>query len=71
MALARIHLALGDQEAALTQLELADEERAYRLVELGLDDRWAPIRNDLRFREILRRVGVVEPSRTTNDDASS
>ena len=66
VGLARIHVALGDHEAALTQLELALEERAYRLVELGLDDRWDPIREHPRFREIVRRTGVVEPFRSAS-----
>ena len=63
VGIARIHVALGDHQGALTQLELAYEEYAYRLVELGLDDRWDPIRGEPRFREIIRRVGVVEPIR--------
>ncbi len=63
VGIARIHVALGDHAEALTQLERADEDHAYRLVELGLDDRWDPIRDDPRFREIVRRVGVVEPTR--------
>ena len=63
VGLARIHVALGDRAGALTQLERAYEERAYRLVTLGLDDRWDPIRDDPRFREIVRRVGVSETLR--------
>jgi TolB-like protein/Flp pilus assembly protein TadD len=63
VALARIHVSLGDHEDALGQLERAKEERAYRLVELGLDDRWDPIRDDPRFRELVREVGVVGPGR--------
>jgi tetratricopeptide (TPR) repeat protein len=64
VALARIHVALGDHDATLTQLERATEQRAYRLVELGLDDRWDPIRSDPRFREIVRQVGIIEPTRS-------
>jgi len=63
VALARIHVALGEHDAALTELERAYTERAYRLVELGVDDRWDPIRNEPRFRELLGRVRVVEPPR--------
>jgi TolB-like protein/class 3 adenylate cyclase/tetratricopeptide (TPR) repeat protein len=58
VSLARIHIGLGEREKALAQLERAYEERAYRLVELGLDDRWDPIRGEPRFRELMRKVGV-------------
>ena len=64
VGLARIHMGLGERDAALAQLERAYEERAYRLVELGLDDRWDPIRDDPRFRELVRGVGVIEPDRS-------
>ena len=58
VSLARIHIGLGDREATLTQLERAYEERAYRIVGIGLDDRWDPIRAEARFQEIVRRVGI-------------
>lgn len=64
VALARIQIGLGDREAALNALERATEERAYRLVELGLDDRWDPIREEPRFREIARKVGIRESLRS-------
>ncbi|MBW2415840.1 MAG: tetratricopeptide repeat protein, partial [Deltaproteobacteria bacterium] len=60
VALARVHVALSDRESALTQLERALEERAYRLVELPLDDRWDPLRSDPRFQDLLRRIGFPE-----------
>jgi TolB-like protein/class 3 adenylate cyclase/Flp pilus assembly protein TadD len=63
VGVARIQIGLGDHEGALTSLEHAYHERAYRLVELGLDDRWDPIRDDPRFRDLVRRVGIVEPGR--------
>ena len=66
VALARINVGLGNHDAALTELERAVEQRAYRLVTLGLDDRWDPIRDSPRFREIVSRVGVVEPARNAS-----
>jgi Flp pilus assembly protein TadD len=60
VSLARIQVGLGDHDAALAELERAYVERAYRLVELGRDDRWDPIRGDPRFRELVRKVGVVD-----------
>ncbi|MEN8158512.1 MAG: adenylate/guanylate cyclase domain-containing protein [Myxococcota bacterium] len=63
VAIARIHVGLGQHDAALDQLDRARQERAYRLVELGLDDRWDPIRDAPRFHELARGVGIAEPTR--------
>jgi TolB-like protein/class 3 adenylate cyclase/tetratricopeptide (TPR) repeat protein len=65
VSLARIHVGLGEHDAALLQLQRAVQERAYRLVELELDDRWDPIREDEQFREIVRRVGVRARARSS------
>jgi hypothetical protein len=52
-----VNLGLGDREAAIEWLIRACDEHAgwliYLTVDLGLD----PVRSDLRFRELLRRVG--------------
>ena len=58
VALARIHVGLGENERALAELERAYEEGAYRILELGVEDRWDPIRQEARFQELLRRVGL-------------
>jgi serine/threonine-protein kinase len=58
IALARIHVGLGENEQALNELERAHRQRAYRIEELGLDRRWDPIRGELRFRELVRKVGL-------------
>jgi tetratricopeptide (TPR) repeat protein len=58
IALARIHIGLGESDEALGELERAYRQRAYRIEELGLDRRWDPIRGELRFRELVRKVGL-------------
>ncbi len=60
VSLARIHVGLGERDAALTQLERAYEVRAYRILEIRVDDRWDPVRDDPRFDDLLRRVGLQE-----------
>ncbi|MDJ0865053.1 MAG: adenylate/guanylate cyclase domain-containing protein [Myxococcota bacterium] len=60
IALARIHAGLGEYDQTLVQLERAYAMGAYRLVELGVDDRWDPMRADPRFRELLRKIGLAE-----------
>ncbi len=60
VSLARIHVGLGERDAALTQLERAYEVRAYRILEIRIDDRWDPIRDTPRFQDLLRRVGFPE-----------
>ncbi len=57
--LAILHTALGDKEAALQSLEKAfaehDLQLQYLKVESGLDS----LRNDSRFQDLMRRVGLV------------
>jgi serine/threonine-protein kinase len=58
IARARIHVGLGESEPALDLLERAYDEHAYRIVELGVDDRWDPIRREPRFRAVARKIGL-------------
>ena len=51
-----IHLALGERDQALAELDHAFELHAYRLVEIGVDPRWDPVRDDPRFEALLRRA---------------
>ncbi len=71
VSLARIHVGLGNLDAALGALETGYEKRAYRMVELGLDDRWDPIRAEPRFRELVRKVGVADVRSTRLRQASA
>lgn len=57
--LALVHVGLEETDAALDQLARAYAIRAtYRLIEIGVDRRWDPLRDDARFAELLGRVGL-------------
>lgn len=58
IALARIHMGLEEYDEALIELERAYEERAYRVVELDVENRWDPIRTRPRFQDLRRAVGL-------------
>jgi hypothetical protein len=58
VALASIHVGLGENDQALTELKRAFEERAYRIVTLDVETRWDPIRADPRFEDLRKRVGL-------------
>jgi hypothetical protein len=55
-ALAYAHLGLGDPERALSSLETAYRERAISLVRLEVDWRFAALRSDSRYQDLLRRM---------------
>ena len=57
-AVALIYAGMGDKDRAIEWLEKAYNDRANWMVWLGLDPRWDPLRNDPRFQDIFRRVGV-------------
>jgi tetratricopeptide (TPR) repeat protein len=57
-AIAVIYAGLGDRERALSALEAAYRERSHWLVWLKRDPRWNEIREQPRFRELVRRVGL-------------
>ena len=55
--LARVHVALGDTEAALTLLEKALADRAPELVHPRLAVEFAPLAREPRFQALRRRTG--------------
>ncbi len=58
--LALPHLALGDREAALQDLERAYRERSgWQLLFLAVEPRFDPLRTDPRFRDLLRRLRLA------------
>jgi eukaryotic-like serine/threonine-protein kinase len=54
--LAMVHCGLGDREAALALLEEAFTIRDAWLVWLGVEPRLDPLRDDPRFRDLMRRT---------------
>jgi TolB-like protein/tetratricopeptide (TPR) repeat protein len=56
---ARIHLGLGEFEAALDWLQKGLEERSYWMVFLKVDPVYDPIRTHPRFGELLKLVGLA------------
>jgi len=59
--LAVVHLALGENEAALEWLQRAYDEHDWGLIVLAVEPRLDPLRSDPRFQGLLRKVGLQEP----------
>jgi TolB-like protein len=51
---------LGEADSAIVWLEKGSEERTVTDLRLAADARFDPIRNDKRFREIVRRLGLEQ-----------
>ena len=57
-AMALVHAALGDRDSAFVWLERSVRGRTHWVVWLNRDLRWLPIREDPRFRALVREVGL-------------
>ncbi len=55
VALARVQMALGERDAALTTLELAVRDRIFII---PYQPYWDPIRNEPRFQNLMRAMGL-------------
>lgn len=55
---ALVHLGLRNPDSALEWLELAYQSRSYELVSSRVDPKFDPIRSDLRFSKLLKRLGL-------------
>ena len=53
------HAALGDLDLGFTWLAKASDERAFDLIHMKVDPRFDPLRDDRRFQQIARQVGVA------------
>jgi hypothetical protein len=58
--IAKVHVALGRQDAALRWLGRAYEERSHSMVFLEVDPQLAPLRGEPAFRRLVERVGLRE-----------
>ncbi|MFN2541839.1 MAG: hypothetical protein ABR514_06700 [Chthoniobacterales bacterium] len=61
-ATAHVHVALGQHEEAIRELERAAEERSSSVHFVGIAPEFAPLRADPRFIAILKRIGL-EPEK--------
>jgi serine/threonine-protein kinase len=59
---AGIHIGLGENDRALEYLEKSYEEHSHWLIYLHIDPSMDDLRNDPRFRDLLKRVGLPAPS---------
>jgi serine/threonine protein kinase/tetratricopeptide (TPR) repeat protein len=60
---AGIHIGLGEGDRAIEYLEKSFEEHSHWLIYLHMDPGMDPLRDDLRFQDLSRRVGL--PALTT------
>jgi len=58
--IAMIYAALGDKEQAFQWLEKANDERNTEMVFLKVDPRADPLRNDPRFADLVKRIGLPQ-----------
>jgi serine/threonine protein kinase len=63
--MAKLYARLDQKEEAFHWLEQARQEHAGGIAGLLVDDWWDPLRDDARFKELLRKVGLpdVRPGR--------
>jgi tetratricopeptide (TPR) repeat protein len=58
--IAAIYVALGDTDKAFEELNKAFESRDWELFRLNADTYWNPLRNETRFKEMLKRLNLPE-----------
>jgi tetratricopeptide (TPR) repeat protein len=63
MWLATIYIALGDKDQAFDWIQKAYEDRSAWLVYLKVDPLFDSLRQDTRFTDLMRRVGLPGPRR--------
>ncbi len=56
--IASIYVALGDKDKAFGELDRAFEARDWELFRLTADPYWSPVRDDPRFKEMLKRLNL-------------
>jgi adenylate cyclase len=58
--IAGIYVALGDKDKAFEELNKAFEVRDWELYRLNADPYWNSLRDDPRFREMLKRLNLPQ-----------
>jgi len=56
--MARLHARLGETNEALDLIEKAYQERNVCMPDLLFDDHWDAFRENTRFQDVVRRVGL-------------
>lgn len=69
-SLAVIHAGLGDKQSAFTELEQAYAERAWTMFLIRLEPAFDGLRNDERFTQLMKSMGLNQPE-ATRERASS
>jgi serine/threonine-protein kinase len=59
-SIAEAYIRIGEKEKAIEWLEKAFEEHDSGLVSLGVEPMFDPVRSDIRFQEILRRMKLTK-----------
>ena len=57
-SIALVYAGLGEKDEAFTWLEKAREEHAFKIAWLKVEPQWDSLRDDPRFADLLRRVGL-------------
>ena len=58
--IAAIYGELGERDKAFEELRKAFELRDWELYRLNADPYWRPLRDDPRFKEVLKRLNLPE-----------
>ena len=58
--LATVYVALGEKDEAFRLLENAYNERSFWLIDLKVDPRFDDLHSDVRFQDLLHRVGLPQ-----------
>ncbi len=58
VAIALIHLGLGENDEAFGRLEQGRVERAWHLPKITRDQRWEPLHEDTRFKDLVGDMGL-------------
>ncbi|MDQ3710608.1 MAG: hypothetical protein M3388_00075 [Acidobacteriota bacterium] len=53
-----VYVGLGDKEQAFAWLEKAYHERTFFLIWLKVEPRFDSLRDDARYKDLLRRIGL-------------
>ncbi len=59
---ALLYWACGRKDEAFALLEKAFDRRSFGMIFLAVNPLWDPLRSDPRFTDLLRRIGLAQPS---------